>query len=96
MLAVIPAVASATEAFVIVFSDSTSPTRLAWKADLTATKAILICGGIGLRAPKHALIIRGSERIAIPLDAVLRCKERDLKLIPGDILDLRPPPAPNF
>ncbi len=49
------------------------------------------CGGFGWRTPKRAIIIRGGERIPVLLDAIFSGKEPDVKLQPGDTLDLNPP-----
>jgi protein involved in polysaccharide export with SLBB domain len=67
------------------------PGKIHWTPDMTVISACLRCGGIGWRLPPRVYILRGEERITIPLKAMLHGKEPDVKLQPGDVVDLTVP-----
>jgi hypothetical protein len=74
--------------FVEVLGDVRKPGKILWSPDLTVTKAVTMCGGPGWRYQRRGFIVRGGERIAVLPAAIVRGKEPDVKLEPGDKLDL--------
>jgi hypothetical protein len=79
------------ESFVEVRGSFVKPGKIFWTPDLTALGACLQCGGFVGRLPKQGHIIRGEERIAVPLKTIALGKAPDVKLLPGDVLDLTVP-----
>lgn len=83
--------ASSERSVVVVLGDVRKPGKILWTPGLTVSKAVTMCGGPGWRYPRRGFIIRDAERIAVRPAAIDRGKEPDVKLHPGDTLDLNPP-----
>jgi protein involved in polysaccharide export with SLBB domain len=78
---------------VFVSGQVTRPGELPWREGLTVTQALAAAGGPAASARlRRAWLLRGEERIAIDIKAILRGKAPDLKIHAEDqlILDESP------
>lgn len=78
-----------TERYVYVGGEVARPGRIVWTPDLTLTKAIQAAGGFTLYAKEAKVaLIRENTAYEIDADLAQRKPEQDLRLVPGDSIQV--------